>query len=175
LATSGGISDLDVAGALDGRTVHVVCIADPATGYSAIYTNGLLESETTGSLLPLSSVSTALSYLGRSLFSADAWLNAEITEFRIYHGRLTPEEIMTDYAAGPEELAIPVQLSVSNDLAGLTASWPAYAVGFDLESSESLDSSALWSPIDGIPTLQDNSYRFTLSPTNTPQFLRLRR
>jgi hypothetical protein len=175
LATSGGVRDHDSPGTLDGQTTHVVCIADPTTGYTAIYTNGVIESETNGSLPSLGGVSAALAYLGRSLFSADPWLNATIDEFRIYHGRLTPDEIAIDHAAGADELAIPVQLSVSNDPAGLAFSWPAYAAGFDLESSASVGPDAVWNPVAEMPTLRDDAYRLTLLPAETTRFFRLHR
>src|SRR6185436_10096150 len=44
LFTSGGTADISAPGPLDGQAVHVVCIVDPSNSYSAIYTNGVLES-----------------------------------------------------------------------------------------------------------------------------------
>ena len=176
LSTSAGTRDHDVPGTLDGQSVHVVCIADPANGYTAIYTNGVLESEETGSLPPLSGVSSALAYLGRSLFSADAWLNADIDEFRIYDGRLTPEEIAADDTAGPDALAIPVSLAASNSADNLTLVWPAYAAGFVLESSPSLGGNADWTPVaTSSATAKDDTFQMTVSGTNETQFFRLRR
>jgi hypothetical protein len=174
LSTSGGTRMQDIPGTLDGQTVHVVCIADPANGYSAIYTNGFLESETNGVLPALSGVSSALSYLGRSLFSADAWLNASIDEFRIYDGRLTPEEIAADYTAKADALAIPVSLTASNAPDSLMLTWPSYAAGFVLESSSSLGSDASWSPGVGASAIANGSFRITLTPTNGAQYYRLK-
>ena len=175
LSTASGTRDQDVPGTLDARTVHVVCIADPASGYSAIYTNGILDSETNGSLASLSGVSTALSYLGRSLFTADAWLNGSVDEFRIYDGRLTPQEIATDYASGPDALALPVSLTCSNSPAGLTLRWPSYAVGFTLQTSPSLGAGEAWSTAGPAPALEAGSWRVTLPLTGTGQFVRLRK
>ena len=62
---------LDIAGTLDNRTVHVVCIIDPTNNYTAVYTNGVLESAVTNSWPAFNSVSTAWSFIGRSLCSAD--------------------------------------------------------------------------------------------------------
>jgi hypothetical protein len=174
LSTS-STSNFDVPGAFDNQTLHVVCITDPTTGYSAIYTNGVLRASQTSALPPLSGVSTAWSFLGRSLFAADAWLNATIDEFRIYHGRLTPDEITANYIAGPDALAIPIQLTVSNSPSGLTLRWPAYGVGFRPESSPLLSPNAIWSPAGGTPALDGNFYRVTLPTAGTNEFFRLKR
>ncbi len=103
--------DLTAAGTLDNQSVCVACIIDPTNGYTAIYTNGVLEIAQTNTLPPLKGVSTAWAFLGRSLFSADPYLNGTIDEFRIYDGRLTPQEIATDYQFGPNALALPVTLA----------------------------------------------------------------
>ncbi|HWY29889.1 MAG TPA: LamG-like jellyroll fold domain-containing protein, partial [Candidatus Acidoferrum sp.] len=73
-------------GILDNNAVHVVCILDPTNNYCAVYTNGVLQSSLTTTLPPLNGVSSAWSFIGRSLFSADAWLNATVDELRIYDG-----------------------------------------------------------------------------------------
>jgi hypothetical protein len=86
-------------------------------------------------------VSSAWSFIGRSLFSADAWLNATIDEFRIYDGRLTPEEIATGYKFGPDALALPGTLVQSNAATGLTLSWPSWMAGFVLETTPALGAS----------------------------------
>jgi hypothetical protein len=161
-----------VGGTLDGRTVHVVCISDPVNSYSAIYTNGVLESSLNGSVPALSGVSAAFSFLGRSLFASDAWLNASIDEFRIYDGRLTPAEIAADYSFGPDALAMPIALTYSNSTAGITLNWPAYAVGFALESTPTL-SPAQWSTVASAPQVKNNSFELTLPTTNSNQFFRL--
>jgi hypothetical protein len=175
LSTAGGTRDQDAPGTLDGRTVHVVCIADPATGYSAIYTNGILDSQTNGPLPALSGVNAALSYLGRSLFSADAWLNGSLDEFRIYHGRLTPQEIAANFASGPDALALPVSLTISSSPAGIELTWPSYAVGFELQTSPTLDADAVWSTELQTPTLDAGVYRMTLPLTGDARFVRLRK
>jgi arabinan endo-1,5-alpha-L-arabinosidase len=93
-----------LAGTFDNRTLHVVCIVDPAGNYAAVYTNGVLENATNATWPSFASVSSAWSFIGRSLWSADAYLNAGIDELRLYDGRLTPQEIVTDYQSGPDAL-----------------------------------------------------------------------
>lgn len=173
--SSGSTVDLDLANTLDNRTLHVACIIDPTNGYSAIYTNGILARAQTGTLPALSGVNANWSFIGRSLFSADAWLNATIDEFRIYDGRLTPEEIATDYRFGPDALALPVSLVQSNSPIALNLSWPSYAVGFVPESCSVLGGAVAWVPLTQSPTLNNDRWQLALPTTNAAQFYRLRR
>jgi hypothetical protein len=172
-STANGTVNFDLPGTFDNQKLHVVCITDPSAGYTAIYTNGVLLASQTVALPNLSGVSAAWSFIGRSLFSADAWLNATIDEFRIYDGRLTPDEISADDLAGPDALAIPVQITASNSPAGFTLSWPAYAAGFVLESADSLNSDTIWNPIITAPKLNGDAYEITLPMSATAQFFRL--
>jgi Glycosyl hydrolases family 43/Concanavalin A-like lectin/glucanases superfamily len=174
LSTSSN-ADLNVPGTLDGRTLHVVCIVDPAANYSAIYTNGVLESSRTGSTPALNTINTSLSLIGRSLYSADAWLNATIDELRTYHGRLTPDEIAVNDLFGPSALAIPVTLTLSNSPSQIVLTWPSYAAGFFPESNTSLGLGAIWNPVGGTPTLVNGSYRLTLMSTDVARYYRLKR
>ncbi|HWC60556.1 MAG TPA: LamG-like jellyroll fold domain-containing protein, partial [Verrucomicrobiae bacterium] len=162
----------DLPGTLDNRAVCVTCIIDAASNYGAVYTNGVLEQSFTGAWPALRSVSTAWSFIGRSLWSADAWLNASIDEFRIYDGRLTPEEIATDFKYGPDALALPITLTQSNTDSNLSFSWPSYAVGFTLETSS--DFSGNWSAY-GTPVLSNDLWQLTIPATNASDFFRLRR
>jgi hypothetical protein len=175
LSTSSATASLDVPGTLDGATVHVVCIVDPANNYCAIYTNGMLESAATAALPPLSGVSSALSYLGRSLFSADAWLNGAIDEFRIYDGRLSPQEIMADHQGGPNGLAIPVSLAASPSAQSFILTWPSFAVGFVLESAPALGPGAQWSAVTNAASVSNSANWVALPVAPAPAFFRLRR
>ena len=163
----------DITGTLDNRTVYVVCIIDPTNNYAAVYTNAVLESAMTNSWPGFNSVSTAWSFIGRSLFSSDGWLNATIDELRIYDGRLAPREIATDYQFGPDALALPVTIVQTNTAAGFTLSWPSWAVGFTLDNAFSLD--AVWAPATQFPVLVNDSWWLTLSTTNDRGFYRLQR
>ena len=111
--------NLEVGGTLDNRTVHVACICDPPNNYMAIYTNGVLEASLSASMPALTGVSRDWSFIGRSLFSSDAYLNATIDELRLYDGRLTPAQIGADYLAGPDSLASPVTPEVPTGLSAV--------------------------------------------------------
>jgi len=166
--------NFDPPGILDNRAVHVVCILDPTNNYCAIYTNGVLQSSLTTALPPLSGVSTAWSFIGRSLFSADAWLHASVDELRIYDGRLTPQEIALNDQYGPNALAMSVTLAQTNSVSGLNLSWPSWAVGFALQSATDLTSS-VWTTLAQAPSLSSNQWSLTVPITNAATFYRLQR
>jgi len=165
---------LEAAGKLDNRTVHVVCIVDPTNHYAAVYTNGVLEQTLTAAWPPLTSVSTAWSFIGHSLFSADAYLNATIDELRIYDGRLTPQEIAVNDQFGPDALALPVALVSSNSAAGLTLSWPSWAVGFAPQAVTNLAAGG-WLPLTQTSALAGDQWSLTIPKTNAAIFYRLQR
>ena len=167
--------NLDAPGTLDNRTVQIVCIVDPANSYCAIYTNAVLQSAVTAALPALAGVSGAWSFIGRSLYSADAWLNGTINELRLYDGRLSPDQIAADYRAGPDALALPISLTLSNSASGLNVSWPSYALGFVAESSPALGSAAAWTLLSQTPVLNNDRWQLTLPASNSAQFFRLRR
>ncbi len=171
IATSSTVT-FDIPGTFDNRTLHGVCIVDPANSYMAIYTNGVLEKALTATLPVLTGVSKNWGFIGRSLWSGDAYLNATINEFRIYDGRLTPQEIVTDFQFGPDNLALPVSLTQSNSAGTLLLSWPSWAVGFAAQSSADL---ATWTTNGLAPSLFNDLWQWTQPQTNSSQFFRLRR
>ena len=166
--------NFDPAGNFDNQTLHVVCITDPLNGYMAIYTNGVLRAAQNVAQPPLSGVSAAWSFIGRSLWSADAWFNGTIDELRIYDGRLTEEEITANYEHGPNVLALPVRLNQSHSPGEITLSWPSWAAGFNAEATVAPES-GLWSPLTLPSTLADDLWSVTTSQTNSMNFFRLKR
>jgi hypothetical protein len=175
LSTSAGSDSLNSEPALDGESLYVACVVDPANGYCAIYTNGVLETAATTSVPQLSGVSAALSWLGRSLFSSDAWLGGAIDEFRIYDADLTPAQIMADYQGGPNGLAMPVSLAAPPSSQGFTLAWPSFAAGFVLESAPGLDAGAQWRAVTNAARISNNFNWVSLPATGAPTFFRLRR
>ena len=158
----------------DNSAVHVVCILDPTNNYCAIYTNGVLQSSLTTALPPLNGVSSAWSFIGRSLFSADAWLNATVDEVRIYDGVLTPQQIALNDQYGPNALATSVTLAQTNSVSGLTLSWPSWVAGFALQSATNLTSGG-WTTLAQTPSLAGNQWSLTVPTTNVVTFYRLQR
>ncbi|HMP84769.1 MAG TPA: family 43 glycosylhydrolase, partial [Verrucomicrobiota bacterium] len=144
ISTGGGTVNFDPPGTFDNQSLHVVCITDPVNGYMAIYTNGLLRAATNTALPALTGVNASWAFIGRSLFSSDAWLNATIDELRIYDGRLAPEEIAVNYQSGPDALALPVALTQADSPSDFTLRWPSWALGFVPESKTSFDPDSDW-------------------------------
>lgn len=162
----------NIPGTLDNRSVHIVGICDRANNYLAVYTNGVLQAQLTAASPALTSVNNTWSFIGRSLFSADAYLNATIDELRIYDERLTPQEIAADFRYGPENLALPVTLAQTNSPTELTISWPAWAIDFAPQRSADLIN---WTTNAIAPSLINDIWQLTLAKTNASQFFRIRR
>jgi murein DD-endopeptidase MepM/ murein hydrolase activator NlpD len=89
-------------GTLDGwNNLHVAVVYDPPGGMLTLYTNGVLVGKTPLTLA-LSSVANQVSFLGRSLYSADAYLNGSLNEFRLYDHALSAAEVNRSFTAGPD-------------------------------------------------------------------------
>lgn len=91
-------------GTLDGRTVHVAVVFDPPNKTLSIYTNGVLQAVNTNFTVNISSLNNQLSYIGKSLWPADPYLNASIDEIRIFRGALSPITIKQSDDQGPNTL-----------------------------------------------------------------------
>ncbi len=89
-------------------TAHITCVVDPPTGTLSIYRDGLLEFAEYDAFLPMSYFPTNYGFLGRSFYSADPYLTANIDEFRIYSGALTPAQVALTQAEGPNATSIDV-------------------------------------------------------------------
>lgn len=169
---------LDVSGGvLNNKSVHVVCIIDPAVNYTAIYVDGELVKQQTASTSALSTVGKSWSFLGRSLFSSDPYLNADIDEFRIYDDRLTAAEIADNYAAGPDMVYQPIWFSWTNTVGDLTFEWPTYPAGYAMAYSTALNTNTIWSPM-ALPWPEDGNYTLTVpmdSISTSNAFFRLQR
>ena len=88
--------------ALDNQSnVMVTTVLNPPANYIGLYLNGVLVASNTNVTTTLASVNNKLSYLGRSLYSADPYLKGTLNEFRIYNSALTNGQIAIDAAAGP--------------------------------------------------------------------------
>jgi len=89
-----------------GQTnVHVVVVynPNPNRGILALYINGELAGQNR-TFKPLDTLNNVYSYLGRSTYTADAYLNGAINEFRIWSGELTPFQVAINSAVGPDAI-----------------------------------------------------------------------
>jgi hypothetical protein len=101
-ATSGANRENLTDGPLSttGVPVHIAAVYDDTNNSMSIYVNGTLAS-TANMDISLSVVSNLRAYLGKSLYSADPYLNGSIDEFRIYDYALSSNQILGNYQAGP--------------------------------------------------------------------------
>jgi alpha-L-arabinofuranosidase len=89
-----------------GRTnLQIAVVFNPAPNrqFLGLYTNGVLAASTSTGGKSIASINDAFSFLGHSLWPADAWLNGSIDEFRIYDGELNKFQIAASCQAGPNQ------------------------------------------------------------------------
>jgi hypothetical protein len=92
-------------GILDGQAnVHIVGVYHPFAGYIALYLNGVLAGINTNITIPLSSVADVYNFLGHSIYNSDPFLNCSVSEYRIYTGPLSPQQIAIDAVTGPDSI-----------------------------------------------------------------------
>jgi hypothetical protein len=73
----------------------------------ALYVNGELKAQSTSVTTPLSAIKDLFSYIGRSFYSGDPYIDFNLDEFRIYNGAFTADDIATTQSLGPDRLIPP--------------------------------------------------------------------
>jgi hypothetical protein len=123
-----------------GKTLHIAGVVNPAAGYVAIYTNGVLAGTNSSGTYTLNSVINKYSFINRSLYTGDPYVNLTLNEFRIYNVALSSAEIAATHALGPNQLlntdSPPVGMAVT--ASNLTLTWPLASAGFTLQSRTNL-------------------------------------
>lgn len=84
--------------------VMVATVFNPPAHFIGLYINGTLVASNTAESDAMSVVSDQHSYLGRSLYSTDPYLNGALSEFRIFSGAPTNNQIAVDASAGPGQI-----------------------------------------------------------------------
>jgi hypothetical protein len=155
--------------------LHLTCVFDPSVGDILVYTNAVLAGDFTGITDPLSSVGSQFAYIGRSLYTADAYLNWSLQELRIYNGVLSPAEIEASDALGPNTIlntASPTFSASQISGGNLTLSWPLASAGFTLMYSSNL--TGPWSPISAAsPQIINGQWQATVPLSGGNEFFRL--
>jgi len=82
-------------------TLHITAVVDPTTSTLSVYTNGVLQLASYTATGPLTSIGTNNATLGQSSYG-DPDLIANIDEFRIYKGALTPAQVAMSDLSGPD-------------------------------------------------------------------------
>jgi hypothetical protein len=90
---------------LNGQTVHLTAVIDPISGVMALYKDGVLEHARYDAFGLLSQIRNTTATIGKSEVPADPYLAADIDEFRIYQGAMSPQEVARSHAAGPNSVS----------------------------------------------------------------------
>ena len=96
-----------------GTLKHVVLTIDGNNQIGRLYVDGVPAGQNLSlTLNPASLGFTVNNWIGRSQFSNDPFLNASITEFRIYDDVLTPTQVQQSFNYGPEVAGLEGPVSV---------------------------------------------------------------
>ena len=125
-----------------------------------------------------------VNYIGQSLYTpgiynptpptglGDPGLLANISEFRIYNGPLTPAQIAADHALGPNQLiGTSTNVRLSASLTGdpsIVIKWPTTSALVNLVSSPVLGARAVWTPVNTSSlVVVGGNYQITIPATGT--------
>ena len=156
--------------AMVGQTVHLTCVV--GDGSMELYTNGVLY--LSGSITaPASQAGTIGSWIGYSPYG-DPGITGSVDEYRIYQGRLAPEEIVASDLLGPDQtLSSSASVTAKPNAGQVLLSWPLASAGFSVQSSTGL-SGANWVTLTNAPVLVANTnWQVMLPQTGQAQFFRL--
>ena len=152
---------------------YVACVYDNTSSQMKLYENGLLV-DSIDVTMELTDVAKAYAYLGKSLYSLDAFLHGSIDEFRIYDSVLTDEEIALNYAYGPDALQLDrflfdIPQSGLNLYSSNLSSSTSYSIALKEAPTDSVDV-ILQIPIDlNIGNGIGQSLTLTFTPQNWQQ------
>lgn len=158
-------------GAIGSESVHITC--EYGDGWLQVYTNAVLMASIGGVVAPASSTGTNYSSIGYSPYN-DPGINGSVDEFRIYRGRLSPDEIQATDILGPNQsLSTTVSLSATPSAGNVVLSWPLANAGFSVQASSSLNSPN-WLTLTNVPSLVGNTiWQVAVPTTGGQQFFRL--
>ena len=124
-------------------------------------------------LTPASLGNTTQNYIGKSQWN-DPYFNGQVDEFRIYRGRLAPDEIVASDVLGPNALLnTSVSVKASRSGGNIVLSWPVAAAGFSVQSSTNLVGGN-WLTLTNVPTLAGNTnWQATIPAAGGARFIRL--
>jgi Concanavalin A-like lectin/glucanases superfamily/Immunoglobulin I-set domain len=166
---------------------------NPAAGSVGLYTNGVFSGSVTGVSIPLSTLGTNVGTIGMAVwntnFSASIpntsgnrpFMNAGVSEVRIYGSVLSSNAVAADFQLGPDQLPSPATTTTNKPTASgttgtgtLTLSWPTSSGSFYVESSPVLGANAVWTPVSGSQLVVGPNYQMTIPTTNgAAMFFRL--
>ncbi len=182
-STTFGISDTDnanvfnqtgTAGSVRGTSnMHIVAVFNPPAGYLALYINGVLASQLNGITITMEGIWGTLNKVGGDLWP-DPGMQGSISEFRIYNGVMSPNDVKATQVLGPTQvLASKVSLSAAVSGGNLVLSWPVAGGSFSLQSKASLTSGA-WTTISTpVAQIVGSQWQVTVPKSGGKEFFRL--
>jgi len=171
-APDGGANVGPQAPALVNQTVHLTCVI--GDGSVDIYTNAVAYLTDIGNFIaPASQAGIVGSWIGFSPYG-DPGITGSVDEYRIYNGRLAPDEILASDLLGPDQtLSTTATLTATFSSGSVTLSWPLADAGFSVQSSSSL-ASPNWVTLTNVPVLVGGATWQTVVPSGGgAQFFRL--
>ena len=180
-----GISDSDnanndyqsaAAGNLRGESnVHVVVIFNPPAGYLACYTNGVLAAVDNSITISMAGVWGTLNKIGADLWP-DPGMQGSVSEFRIYNGVLSPNDVAATQVLGPTQtLAGSVPLKATASTGSVLFSWPVAGGSYALQYTTSL-TSGTWTTIsEPAAQIVGSQWQVTVPTSGGNKFYRLAR
>jgi hypothetical protein len=167
----GGVNLGPQSPAMD-QPVHLTCLV--SDGSVDLYTNGVPYLSATGVFAPASQAGTVGSWIGYSPYG-DPGITGSVDEYRIYEGRLSPEEVEASDVLGPDKILSTTNAVLSASASGgnIVLSWPVANAGFAVESSPSLNPKTSWTTLTNAPTLAGNQWQLIVPNSGTNQFYRL--
>jgi len=158
-------------GALGNESVHITC--EYGDGWLQVYTNAVMMASIGGAVAPASSAGTNYSSIGYSPYG-DPGIAGSVDEFRVYQGRLSPEEIQASDILGPNQLLSTIaRLTAARFQANNVLSWPVADAGFAVQTATNLTSG--WTTLTNAPALSGTNWQITLPAGAGTRFYRLLR
>lgn len=159
-----------------GQEIYVAVTYSYTDNIGKLYSNAVLVASGAAPV-DLKTIDDVNNWLGRSQWG-DPMFQGKYDEFRIWNGELLPDQIASDYAAGPDSLTAPTagpKLGVKLSGNNVTLSWPAADTGFTLQSSAQLGAAANWTTVNSPPTTVTGEFTVTVTLAPGTQFFRLRK
>jgi hypothetical protein len=169
-----GHNQIGTAGSVRGTTnLHIVAVFNPLAGYLACYTNGVLASQLNNVTISMAGVWGVLNKVGADLWP-DPGMQGSISEFRIYNGVLSPNDVLSTQVLGPTQvLASSVNLSAAPSGGNVLISWPVAGGSYSLQLKSSLTSGTWTTIASPLAQIVGGQWQVTLPNTGGTKFFRL--
>jgi len=177
ITTSGAGGEQRIDGTFGLNTsvwYHVVVTLSGNRG--VLYVNGTpVGTNNSITLRPASMGVTTNNYIGRSQYTWDPYLDAELDEFQVYRVGLSATEVAALYAMGAEGLLsweAPVVVAEATS-EGLKLSWPVANAGFMVQARTNLSQGQWFAVTSPVPQISGGRWQVIMPLTNDMMFFRL--